>query len=49
MKIASNMVALEGEKTFNMTDYAIEPPKALFGTITTGDEITIKFKSIFTN
>jgi hypothetical protein len=49
MKIASNMVTLEGEKTFNMTDYGIEPPKALFGTITTGDEITIKFKSILTN
>lgn len=49
MKVASNMVTLEGEKTFSMTDYGIEPPKALFGTITTGDEVTIKFKSILTN
>ena len=48
MKVAPNMVSLEGEKTFNMTDYGIEPPTALFGTITTGDEVTIKFKSILT-
>ena len=47
MKVESTTVALEGETTFNMTDFGIEPPTALFGTITTGDEITIKFKSIF--
>jgi polyisoprenoid-binding protein YceI len=40
-------IILTGEKTLKMTDFNIEPPKALFGTITTGDEITIKFKSIF--
>lgn len=48
MKVSGNTVTLEGEKTFNMTDYGIEPPTALFGTITTGDEITIKFKTILT-
>ncbi|WP_191859077.1 YceI family protein [Hanstruepera ponticola] len=47
MKVASGVVTLEGEKTFNMTDYGIEPPKALFGTITTGDEVIIKFNSVF--
>lgn len=46
MKVEPNLVTLEGEKAFNMTDFNIEPPKALFGTITTGDEVTIKFKSI---
>ena len=49
MKVASDKVTLEGEKAFNMTDYGIEPPKALFGTITTGDKVTIKFNSVLTN
>lgn len=40
-------VTLTGEKTMKMTDFNVDPPKALFGTITTGNEITIKFKSIF--
>lgn len=40
-------ITLSGEKTIKMTDFNVDPPKALFGTITTGDEITIKFKSIF--
>ncbi|MGA1227261.1 MAG: YceI family protein [Tamlana sp.] len=43
----SNTISLTGEKTIKMTDFNIDPPKALLGTITTGDEITIKFKSIF--
>ena len=38
---------VEGEKEIKMTDFNVEPPKALFGTITTGNEITIKFSTIF--
>lgn len=49
MKTTANAVTLEGEKSLNMKDYGIEPPKALFGTITTGEKVTIKFKSILTN
>jgi len=45
--IANNQVKLVGEKKIKMTDYNIDPPKALFGTITTGDEVIIKFESIF--
>jgi polyisoprenoid-binding protein YceI len=44
---SAKSIILTGEKNIKMTDFNIEPPKALFGTITTGDEITIKFKSIF--
>ncbi len=44
---SAKSIILTGEKTLKMTDFNIEPPKALFGTITTGNEITIKFKSIF--
>lgn len=36
-------VTFTGETTFNMSDYGVEPPVALMGTITTGDEITIAF------
>ena len=47
LEINENTITLTGEKAIKMTDFNVEPPKALFGTITTGDEITIKFKSIF--
>lgn len=43
LTIKDNTANLTGEKTFKMTEYKIEPPKALLGTVTTGDEITIKF------
>jgi hypothetical protein len=36
-----------GSTVFNMTDYQIDPPIAVFGTISTGNEITIVFKIIF--
>lgn len=32
-----------GEKALKMTDYDITPPTALFGTLKTGDDITISF------
>ena len=45
--LSSNKITIEGQKKLKMTDYGIEPPKALLGTIKTGNEITVKFKSIF--
>ena len=36
-----------GEKALKMTDFNIDPPTALFGTLKTGDDITIKFKTTF--
>jgi len=45
--IAGDKTILTGEKKIVMTEYNIEPPKALFGTITTGDEVTIKFSTQF--
>lgn len=45
--IIDNKIILSGEKKFKMTEFNIDPPKALFGTITTGDDITIKFSTIF--
>jgi polyisoprenoid-binding protein YceI len=40
-------LAFEGSQTIKMTDYGIDPPTALFGTLKTGNEITINFKTIF--
>ncbi|WOD42485.1 YceI family protein [Hwangdonia lutea] len=47
IEIGNDNIELNGEKSIKMTDFNIDPPKALLGTITTGDDITIKFKSIF--
>jgi len=40
-------IKLKGEKTFNMTDFNVDPPKALMGTIKTGNEITVKYHVTF--
>ena len=42
-------VFIEGEKSILMTDYGIKPPKALLGTIKTGNKINIIFKTVFEN
>ncbi|HZV71817.1 MAG TPA: YceI family protein [Saprospiraceae bacterium] len=36
-----------GSKTLKMTDYNVEPPVVLFGTLKTGNEITITFETTF--
>ncbi|WP_242203590.1 YceI family protein [Aestuariivivens insulae] len=47
VQINGSTVKLVGEKDIKMTDFNVDPPTALFGTITTGDALTIKFESIF--
>jgi len=42
-------MAFKGEITFKMTDFSIDPPTAVFGTIKTGDEVTIKFNVQYQN
>ena len=39
--------SFEGSQIIKMTDYNINPPTALFGTLKTGNEITINFKTNF--
>ncbi|MES2681253.1 MAG: YceI family protein [Bacteroidota bacterium] len=39
----------EGSQSIKMTDYNIKPPTALLGTVKTGNEITIRFKTSFTH
>jgi polyisoprenoid-binding protein YceI len=45
---ANGAVWFKGETKFKMTDFGVEPPTAVFGTIKTGDEITIKYRTGFT-
>ncbi len=47
VKIFGTKVILAGSKTLKMTDFGVDPPKAMFGTISTGDAIDIKFESNF--
>ncbi|MEH6682087.1 MAG: YceI family protein [Sediminicola sp.] len=43
LQINGNTITITGSKKMLMTDFKIDPPKALLGTITTGDEIVIKY------
>jgi len=47
LKLDGSKLLVEGEKALKMTDFGIEPPKALLGTIKTGDAIKIVFKSVY--
>ena len=47
IKLDGTKVLIECEKSILMTDYGIDPPKALLGTIKTGNKINIIFKSVF--
>lgn len=42
-----DLLKINGKKDVLMTDFNIDPPKALLGTIKTGNEITITYKSVF--
>lgn len=47
VNVSDNQVTLNGKKTIKMTEFEVEPPTALLGTIKTGDEVTISFNSKF--
>ncbi len=37
-------IAFEGTKVFNMSDFGIDPPTAMMGSMKVGDEVKIQFK-----
>lgn len=39
----NNRISIKGTKELNMNDFRIDPPKALMGTLKTGEEVTISF------
>ncbi|WP_029036752.1 YceI family protein [Salinimicrobium xinjiangense] len=47
-KVSGDRITLTGAHKIKMTDYKVDPPTAMFGTITTGDEVTVKFQTVFT-
>ena len=47
-KVTGDKVTLTGNHKLKMTDFKVDPPTAMFGTITTGDEVNIKFQTVFT-
>ena len=40
-------IDFSGSQKIKMTDYGVTPPKALFGALVTGDDITISFSTTF--
>ncbi len=42
-----NGIKLEGSYSLKMTDYGVDPPKALLGAIKTDNEVTINFSLLF--
>jgi len=37
-------ISITGEKKIDMTEYGIDPPTAMFGTLKTGKEVTVSFE-----
>jgi polyisoprenoid-binding protein YceI len=46
-KVSGDRITLTGSQELKMTDFQVDPPKAMFGTITTGDKVNVKFQSTF--
>ncbi|MCB0855839.1 MAG: YceI family protein, partial [Bacteroidetes bacterium] len=47
-KVSDNgQITCTGSKKIKMSDYGIDPPTAMFGTIKTGDDLTIVFSAGF--
>jgi len=47
MTLNNGTVSLEGKKALKMTDFNVDPPKALLGTITTGDDIEVHYNTVW--
>ncbi|MGK7389119.1 MAG: YceI family protein [Candidatus Cyclobacteriaceae bacterium M2_1C_046] len=44
---ANGQVTCKGSVPMKMTDFNVEPPTAMFGTVKSGDEITVDFNAVF--
>lgn len=45
--VSDSKIVLSGSKSIKMSEFNIEPPTAMFGAITTDDEVNVKFKTVF--
>ena len=48
LKLKDNSIILSGNTLIKMSNFNIDAPTAMFGTITTGDQLTIKYNTVFT-
>lgn len=46
-KTGNNSLLVSGNEKIKMTDFGIDPPTAMLGTLKTGDEVTVKFELEF--
>ena len=46
-KVSGDKIVLSGNKKIKMSEFKVDPPTAMFGTITTGDDLNIKFQVSF--
>ena len=46
-KVSEGKMEFTGNKDLNMNDFGVEPPTAMFGTITTGEKVNVKFQTVF--
>lgn len=42
-RLANNRFQFTGETSLKMSDFGVQPPRALAGTLRTGDQVTVKF------
>jgi len=47
LSISKSELIVQGSQVIKMKDYGITPPTAIFGTLKTGNEITLDFKTTF--
>ena len=48
-QIEDDKIQFSGERTIKFSEFNIDPPTAVFGTIKTGDDLILSFKLIFSN
>lgn len=46
--LQGSKVLAKGSHTFKMSSFGVEPPEVMWGTITTGDQITVNFNIVLT-
>jgi len=48
-KLSTGGLKITGSYKMNMNDFKVEPPSFMFGTVTTGEEVTISYEIILSN
>ncbi len=46
-KVTGDKITLTGNKQIRMTEFKVDPPTAVLGTIKTGDQVNVKFQTTF--